>query len=124
MAGIESRSLSKTAKRWAMKLLTNQTPRECRISVLPIQSSAIFAGIGINMIALRWLSTPEAVAYSKLGKDRLKRLVLEGKIKGGQDPEDHNRWFYCKYSIDDYREGQVNELRLKAAAIWEKNHAA
>jgi hypothetical protein len=76
------------------------------------------------MITPRWLSTPEAIAYSKLGKDRLKRLVLEGKIKGGQDPEDHNRWFYCKYSIDDYREGQVNELRLKAAAIWEKNHAA
>ena len=74
-------------------------------------------------LEIRWLSTAEAVAYSKLGKDRLKRLVVEGKIKGLQDTEDHNNWIFDRYSIDDYREGQINELRLKAAALYEK-HAA
>ena len=66
---------------------------------------------------IRWLNTKEAMASYKIGKDRLKRLARNGEIKGFQDKEDHGKWLYCRYSLDAYRDNQIGQLELKAAAI-------
>ena len=55
-----------------------------------------------------------------MGKDRLKRLIVEGIIIGFQDPQDHDKWIIDRRSLDAYREGQINELEHKAAAIFQK----
>jgi hypothetical protein len=72
-------------------------------------------GIQINP---RWLKLKEAAFYSKIGRDRLKKLAVEGKVKGFQDPDSgRGDWIFDRESIDDYIENQGGILRIKAAEI-------
>ena len=69
----------------------------------------------------RWLKIKPAAAYSAIGRDRLERLALAGKIVGFPDPDSkRGDWVFDRYSLDSYRENQAGELELKAAALYRK----
>lgn len=66
----------------------------------------------------RWLSLKEACKYANIGKDRMKRLAMEGIIKGYQDPDNkRGDWIFDVISIDDYRESQINNILVKEKAL-------
>lgn len=71
-----------------------------------------------NEIYPRWMKLKEAAWYSKIGKQKLIQLALDGEIKGFQDPDSkRGDWVFCRYSIDEYRENQAGKLYEKALAI-------
>ena len=68
----------------------------------------------------RWLSLKEACAYAHVGRERLKQLAREGRVKGCPDPDNKRRdWIFDRLSLDAYREGQMPSVtpREKALAI-------
>ncbi len=66
----------------------------------------------------RWLSLREACEYSKIGKDRLKRLAIGAVIKGCPDPDNkRGDWIFDRHSLDDYREGQMTEPTIREIAL-------
>ena len=68
----------------------------------------------------RWLNMSDAIEYSGLGRDRLKRLAMSGDIVGFQDTDDHNKWIFDRKSIDDFRQNQAGQIELKALAIMRR----
>ena len=68
----------------------------------------------------RWLNISDAIEYSGLGRDRLKRLAVSGDVTGFQDTEDHNKWIFDRESLDEYRQNQAGNIELKALAIMER----
>jgi len=65
----------------------------------------------------RWLNIKNAICYSGMGRDRLKKLAVAGEIKGFQDIEDHDKWIFDRLSLDQYRENQAGNIELKAIAL-------
>lgn len=65
----------------------------------------------------RWLNIKNAICYSGLGRDRLKRLAESGEILGFQDLNDHNKWIFDRLSIDKYRMNQSKQIDLKVARL-------
>jgi len=66
----------------------------------------------------RWMKLKEAAYYSKIGRDRLKKLADEGELKGFQDPDSgRGDWIFDRLSLDEYRENQEGRIRLKAKEI-------
>jgi len=68
----------------------------------------------------RWLSLKEACTYAHIGRKRLKRIALEGHVKGCPDPDSkRGDWIFDRLSLDAYREGQMPGVttREKALAI-------
>lgn len=62
----------------------------------------------------------DACLYSHIGKERIKRLALQGAIKGCSDPDNkRGDWIFDRLSIDSYREAQLSgaDAREKALAI-------
>jgi len=53
----------------------------------------------------RWLRLKDAMAYSAIGRDRLKTLVRNGEIVGFHDGG-RNDWIFDRLSIDAYRLAQ------------------
>lgn len=74
-----------------------------------------------GMAALpRWIRLREAVAYSAIGKMRLKKLAEAGAIVGFPDPDSgRGDWIFDRYSIDAYREGQAGGIQSEALAIMD-----
>jgi len=65
----------------------------------------------IQPVAPRWLKTAEAVKYSGFGKTKIKRLAMEGKIKGYPDPDSkRGDWYFDKESIDEHHLSQFHAL--------------
>lgn len=61
----------------------------------------------------RWLGVKQAVLYARIGKDKLKRLANEGKIKGYADPDSkRGDWIFDRLSLDEYR---ITPLELSDA---------
>jgi hypothetical protein len=59
-----------------------------------------------------------AAFYSGIGKERLKSLARDGRIKGFQDPDSkRGDWIFDKKSLDIYRENQAGHIYEKAFAI-------
>jgi hypothetical protein len=70
----------------------------------------------------RWMKLKEAAWYSNIGKQRLIQLAQDGHIKGFQDPDSgRGDWIFCRYSIDEYRESQIGDLRKKALEIYRED---
>ena len=70
----------------------------------------------------RWFKLREAAWYSKIGKQRLIQLAIEGHIKGFQDPDSgRGDWVFCRHSIDEYRENQAGYLYQKALEIYNED---
>lgn len=66
----------------------------------------------------RWMKLEIAAFYSGIGKERLKSLAMDGRIKGFQDPDSkRGDWIFDKNSLDIYRENQADRLYKKAFAI-------
>jgi hypothetical protein len=66
----------------------------------------------------RWISLKEACEYSHIGKDRIKRLAIQGVIKGSPDPDNkRGDWIFDRVSIDAYREAQMSKADAKEKAL-------
>ena len=65
----------------------------------------------------RWLNIKNAICYSGIGRDRLKRLAESGDIVGFKDLDDHEKWIFDRLSLDEYRQNQAGNIELKAIAL-------
>jgi excisionase family DNA binding protein len=63
----------------------------------------------------RWLTMKEAVEYTGYCSKTLKKLALEGHIKGAKR---RNRWRFEKNSIDEYLSS--SEIDFKAELILQE----
>ena len=69
----------------------------------------------------RWMSTSQAIEYSRIGKNRLKKLASEGKISGYQDVDNgRGDWIFDRCSIDKYRLSPLEASRSKKKQIIAK----
>ena len=69
----------------------------------------------------RWLGVKQAVVYARLGKEKLKKLAKEGKIKGYADPESkRGDWIFDRKSIDQYRLSPLEFSTAKEKEILAK----
>ncbi len=69
----------------------------------------------------RWLKLKQAVACYAIGRDRLKRLALAGKIRGHRDSDSkRGDWIFDRESLDQYRLNQIGQLDCEAMAIYQK----
>lgn len=66
----------------------------------------------------RWLKLKEATEYGRIGKARLIDLAVSGVIRGAQDPDSKRKdWIFDRYSIDEYREGQMTHVGITEKAL-------
>ena len=74
-----------------------------------------------NSVSARWLKLKQAMVYSAIGRDRLKKLALSGEIVGFSDPDSgRGDWIFDRQSLDQYRMNQASYLEQKALAIMSK----
>ncbi len=66
----------------------------------------------------RWMKLKQAVKYSGIGRDRLKRLAKEGRVQGYKCPESgRGDWYFDRLSIDSYHEYQIEISSPKQIVI-------
>lgn len=74
----------------------------------------------IQPVTPRWLKTAAAVKYSGFGKTKIKKLAMEGKIKGYPDPDSgRGDWFFDKDSIDEHHLSHFHAMDQQVLDILE-----
>lgn len=69
----------------------------------------------------RWLSTAQATKYARIGKNKVKRLAQEGKIRGYPDEESgRGDWIFDRLSLDKYRMAPLEMSNAKKKQILAK----
>ena len=69
-----------------------------------------------NNIIPRWIRLKDAMAYSSIGRDRLKELAQSGHIRGFKAPDNRRGdWIFDRQSLDEYRLSQVPEQARNTA---------
>jgi hypothetical protein len=70
------------------------------------------------LTAVRWIKLKEATQYASIGKARLINLVVNGIIRGAQDPDSkRGDWIFDRLSIDEYREAQMSQFSAREKAL-------
>lgn len=65
---------------------------------------------------MKWLSTGEAMIYSRKSRNTLLELMRSGKIYGTK-PEGSGDWIWNRESIDRYYEADREKIRLRLQAF-------